>query len=163
MGTKWKNTIKQVTEFAEKNKHSLIGLLMIAVACVLLFEVLIRERYFYRPTSFVWIFGIFVNVFLGTGIVQFLRLRFSRKYENWTPADESFFDDWKGEMEHSAKGNTVYLCAGFSVRMVFNLDRDSLVWFLRKLCAHVYEYGYGNHTVCGLPGLYHQIYERKAE
>ena len=93
MATKWKNTVKKAQEFILKNIR-LIGGVVPAAAGVFLCYNLIGSRG-EHPTEEALFFGVLANIFLGLGLNRLIGEYFVKKYGDWRPENETYFEKWK--------------------------------------------------------------------
>lgn len=47
------------------------------------------------PTDLTWMLGVWSNLFLSVAVIVFLSAWLRKKYKNWIPADEHFYEEWK--------------------------------------------------------------------
>ena len=62
------------------------------------FYILIAYRTYY-PTEKILYFGILGNILLGSGTAYLLEKGLNRKYQNWIPKGDAYYQEWRAEMK----------------------------------------------------------------
>lgn len=71
---------------------------MLAGCGIFVFYILIAYRTYY-PTEKILYFGILGNILLGSGTAYLLEKGLNRKYQNWIPKGDAYYQEWRAEMK----------------------------------------------------------------
>ncbi len=93
MVTKWKNTIKKFAALCKKYGKILIGLASLVFGLIFFYNVIAYREY--HPTEEALFFGIMGNILLGIGVFLLLGMILRKKYDNWIPVEETYYEEWK--------------------------------------------------------------------
>lgn len=109
MGIKWKNMnekgeekqksgkpdikIRDVAAIIVKNKTVQKGVAVLLGAIGIVFLINLFGYYYYTSTT--WFVGAWINLFLSVPVIVFVSAWLERKYKDWIPADEHFYEEWK--------------------------------------------------------------------
>ncbi len=93
MVTKWKNTIKKFAALCKKYGKILIGLASLVFGLIFFYNVIAYREY--HPTEEALFFGIMGNILLGIGVFLLLGMILRKKYDNWIPIEETYYEEWK--------------------------------------------------------------------
>lgn len=93
MATKWKNTIREKWSLVIHNNKFIIGVLFAIISIALV--IWMYPEIFAAPTKITWFMGLLLNIALGTATAFLTGFVLKQKYEEWIPADESFYNEWK--------------------------------------------------------------------
>ena len=66
---------------------------MLAGCGIFVFYILIAYRTYY-PTEKILYFGILGNILLGSGTAYLLEKGLNRKYQNWIPKGDAYYQEW---------------------------------------------------------------------
>ena len=91
MDTRWKNTVKKIYIFIEKNWMHIVGFVLLVLG-IFLFGVMIAYRSSY-PTETVFKFGLAGNLCVGLRISALLKHYLGDKYRDWEGRTE--YEEWK--------------------------------------------------------------------
>ena len=93
MDTKWKNTVKKAQKFIRKNIRLIGGVVPAAAGVYLMYNLIVYRGY--HPTEEALFFGLLTNVFLGLGLNRMAEEYFRKRYGDWRPENETYFEKWK--------------------------------------------------------------------
>lgn len=93
MVTKWKNIIKKFAVFCKRCGTILIGTISLILGLPYLYSVVAYRKY--HPTAEALFFGIMGNILLGVGLFLLLSKILRKKYDNWIPVEETYYEEWK--------------------------------------------------------------------
>ena len=97
MATKWKNIIETGKRLLKQQWQVLVSV-MLAGCGIFVFYILIAYRTYY-PTEKILYFGILGNILLGSGTAYLLEKGLNRKYQNWIPKGDAYYQEWRAEMK----------------------------------------------------------------
>lgn len=97
MATKWKNMI-ELGKRLLKQHWKILASVMLAGGGIFAFYILIFYRSYY-PTETILYLGILVNILLGSGTAYLFGWGLNRKYQNWVPKEDAYYQEWKSEMK----------------------------------------------------------------
>lgn len=118
MGIKWKNMnekgeekqksgkpdikIRDVAAIIVKNKtvQKGVAVLLGAIGIVFLINLF---GYYYYTSSTTWFVGAWINLFLSVPVIVFVSAWLERKYKDWIPADEHFYEEWKEQYKRQQR------------------------------------------------------------
>lgn len=117
MGIKWKNMnekgeekqksgkpdikIRDVAAIIVKNKTVQKGVAVLLGAIGIVFLSNLFGYYYYTSTT--WFVGAWINLFLSVPVVVFVSAWLERKYKDWIPADEHFYEEWKEQYKRQQR------------------------------------------------------------
>ena len=117
MGIKWKNMnekgeekqksgkpdikIRDVAAIIVKNKTVQKGAAVLLGAIGIVFLSNLVGYYYYTSTT--WFVGAWINLFLSVPVVVFVSAWLERKYKDWIPADEHFYEEWKEQYKRQQR------------------------------------------------------------
>ena len=117
MGIKWKNMnekgeekqksgkpdikIRDVAAIIVKNKTVQKGAAVLLGAIGIVFLSNLFGYYYYTSTT--WFVGAWINLFLSVPVVVFVSAWLERKYKDWIPADEHFYEEWKEQYKRQQR------------------------------------------------------------
>lgn len=97
MATKWKNMIEAGKRLL-KQHWQILASVMLAGGGIFVFYILIFYRSYY-PTEKILYLGILGNILLGIGTAYLFGWGLNRKYQNWVPKEDAYYQEWKSEMK----------------------------------------------------------------
>lgn len=118
MGIKWKNMnekgeekqksgkpdikIRDVAAIIVKNKtvQKGVAVLLGAIGIVFLINLF---GYYYYTSSTTWFVGAWINLFLSVPVIVFVSAWLERKYKDWIPAAEHFYEEWKEQYKRQQR------------------------------------------------------------
>lgn len=93
MATKWKNIIKGIAAFCKRDGKILAGSILAVLALPFFYTIVVyREQH---PTEEALFFGIVGNILLGAGSFLALGTILWKRYYNWIPVEEAYYEEWK--------------------------------------------------------------------
>lgn len=93
MATKWKNIIKGIAAFCKRDGKILAGSILAVLALPFFYTIVVyREQH---PTEEALFFGIVGNILLGAGSFLALGTILRKRYYNWIPVEEAYYEEWK--------------------------------------------------------------------
>lgn len=117
MGIKWKNMnekgeekqksgkpdikIRDVAAIIVKNKTVQKGVAVLLGAIGIVFLINLFGYYYYTSTT--WFVGAWINLFLCVPVIVFVSAWLERKYKDWIPADEHFYEEWKEQYKRQQR------------------------------------------------------------
>ena len=117
MGIKWKNMnekgeekqksgkpdikIRDVAAIIVKNKTVQKGVAVLLGAIGIVFLSNLFGYYYYTSTT--WFVGAWINLFLCVPVIVFVSAWLERKYKDWIPADEHFYEEWKEQYKRQQR------------------------------------------------------------
>ena len=117
MGIKWKNMnekgeekqksgkpdikIRDVAAIIVKNKTVQKGVAVLLGAIGIVFLINLFGYYYYTSTT--WFVGAWINLFLSVPVIVFVSAWLERKYKDWIPADEHFYEEWKEQYKRQQR------------------------------------------------------------
>lgn len=117
MGIKWKNMnekgeekqksgkpdikIRDVAAIIVKNKTVQKGAAVLLGAIGIVFLINLFGYYYYTSTT--WFVGAWINLFLSVPVIVFVSAWLERKYKDWIPADEHFYEEWKEQYKRQQR------------------------------------------------------------
>lgn len=117
MGIKWKNMnekgeekqksgkpdikIRDVAAIIVKNKTVQKGVAVLLGAIGIVFLSNLFGYYYYTSTT--WFVGAWINLFLSVPVIVFVSAWLERKYKDWIPADEHFYEEWKEQYKRQQR------------------------------------------------------------
>lgn len=97
MDTKWKNILKQIA--SKKITKILFGTLTGLLGLILIGNVLLGNY----VTATVWFIGLLCNGCFAVTVSLSVSAWLKKKYRNWMPADENYYEAWKAECKKQQK------------------------------------------------------------
>lgn len=128
LATKWKSIIKRIIVLLKGHIKEILGGIL-TITGLFLFFILIAYRS-YHPTEEAIFFGIVANILLGAGVVLLLNVVLRRKYGNWLPENEDFYEEWNIKWKKQQKIMTEIGVVAFIIAC----------WYFSY---QMYGYGYG--------------------
>lgn len=139
MATKWKNMIESGKRLLKQYWQILVSAMLVGSG-IFVFYILIAYRTYY-PTEKILYFGILGNILLGSGTAYLLEKGLNRKYQNWVPKEDAYYQEWKSEMkklEHLLQliGILAFVAAGifFVLQSKF---REYWSWYYNYAAGYV--------------------------
>lgn len=102
MVIKWKNSAKQIRELLRKELKFILGILFTVGGVLMFYNVIVYRNH--HPTGEAVFLSILGNLMFGAGMTILLNKMCNKKYGNWIPKDETFYQEWKKEGIRLEKG-----------------------------------------------------------
>lgn len=93
--------IRDVAAIIVKNKTVQKGVAVLLGAIGIVFLSNLFGYYYYTSTT--WFVGAWINLFLSVPVVVFVSAWLERKYKDWIPADEHFYEEWKEQYKRQQR------------------------------------------------------------
>ena len=93
--------IRDVAAIIVKNKTVQKGVAVLLGAIGIVFLINLFGYYYYTSTT--WFVGAWINLFLSVPVIVFVSAWLERKYKDWIPADEHFYEEWKEQYKRQQR------------------------------------------------------------
>ncbi len=128
MDTKWKNIVEKIYFFFQKKWISIPGLVL-TVFGLFGFGIMISYRRSYS-TKLILFFGLFVNIYMGIGLILLLKQYLKQQYQEWNEEREHDYEEWKVSESASRKRicQAFAICGIAAVWYLYSLVNDNGYW-----------------------------------
>jgi len=125
---RWKNIVEKISFLFQKKRISIPGLIL-TIFGIFGFGIMIAYRHAYS-TKTVLIYGMFVNIYMGCGILLLLRQYLKQQYQDWDGEQEHDYEEWKVNETASRKwiGRVFAVCCAAAVWYLYNLVFGRRYW-----------------------------------
>lgn len=93
MAIKWKSMIKRIIKFLKGYRRMLAGGILVIMSLPFFYTLIAYRSE--HPTEEALFLGIIGNILFGAGIFLLLGFFLRKKYQNWIPVDDTFYDEWR--------------------------------------------------------------------